>query len=108
PAIPVSIWGSDSLGFDEGPTVAEWLSTFLGQPCRLLRAHPLAERVASLDHVRAWRDRHDPAFPERHQFGFADGFPFLLIGQASLDELNARMAHKGGTAVRMNRFRPNI
>lgn len=35
---------------------------------------------------------------------FADGYPFLLIGQASLDELNGRLTD----AVPMNRFRPNI
>jgi len=35
---------------------------------------------------------------------FADGFPFLLIGQASLDDLNSRM----DKPVEMTRFRPNI
>ena len=36
--------------------------------------------------------------------GFADGFPFLLISQASLDELNRRLE----TPLPMDRFRPNI
>ena len=36
--------------------------------------------------------------------GFADGFPFLVISEASLDELNARLKQ----SVEMNRFRPNI
>jgi uncharacterized protein YcbX len=35
---------------------------------------------------------------------FADGYPFLLIGQASLDDLNSRLAEP----VPMNRFRPNF
>lgn len=37
------------------------------------------------------------------QTGFADGYPFLLISQASLDDLSARLA-----PLPMNRFRPNI
>ena len=36
--------------------------------------------------------------------GFADAFPFMVIGQASLDDLNKRL----GDALPINRFRPNI
>lgn len=36
--------------------------------------------------------------------GFADAYPFLLIGQSSLDELNSRLEIK----LPMNRFRPNL
>jgi uncharacterized protein YcbX len=39
-----------------------------------------------------------------HRVGFADGFPFLLISEASLDDLNARLAHP----LPMARFRPNL
>jgi uncharacterized protein YcbX len=35
---------------------------------------------------------------------FADGYPFLLTSESSLDELNSRM----GTAIPMDRFRPNF
>ena len=47
----------------------------------------------------------DPACaPEGTRVSFADDFPFLLISQASLDDLNTRLEVK----VPMNRFRPNI
>ena len=36
--------------------------------------------------------------------GFADGFPFLVVSEASLDDLNGRLKESVG----MNRFRPNI
>jgi uncharacterized protein YcbX len=39
---------------------------------------------------------------------FADGYPVLLIGAASLDDLNARLAAAGRPALPMNRFRPNL
>ncbi|MBB5216563.1 MOSC domain-containing protein [Parapusillimonas granuli] len=109
--VPVKIWRSDTLGFDEGDGAAEWLSRFLGTPCRLLRVHPLAMRIASPEHVHNWRlHNYDlvPEFPEKHHFGFADGFPFLVANQASLDELNRQLAAKGEPPVPMNRFRPNI
>lgn len=35
---------------------------------------------------------------------FSDGYPFLLIGQASLDDLNRKLSEP----IPMNRFRPNI
>ncbi|MFW7340657.1 MOSC N-terminal beta barrel domain-containing protein [Pollutimonas sp. H1-120] len=109
--VPVRIWRSDTLGFDEGDEVAAWLSAFLGVTCRLLRVHPEAERIASPQHVQDWRLKHyDTAadFPVKHRFGFADGFPFLVANQGSLDELNRRLHAKGQQAVPMNRFRPNI
>jgi uncharacterized protein YcbX len=36
--------------------------------------------------------------------GFSDGFPVLLIGQSSLDDLNSRLIDP----VPMDRFRPNL
>src|SRR3546814_3387941 len=109
--VPVRIWQSDTLGFDEGDGPADWLTRFLGLPCRLLRVHPEAERVASLPHVEGWRRKHgDTAadFPLRHSFGFADGFPFLVTSQGSLDALNRRLHAKGPAPVQMNRFRPKL
>jgi uncharacterized protein YcbX len=47
----------------------------------------------------------DPKYvPEMELVSFADGFPYLLIGQASLDDLNARLE----VPVPMDRFRPNF
>ncbi|KPQ27947.1 MAG: putative Fe-S protein [Marinobacter excellens HL-55] len=49
--------------------------------------------------------RVDPErVPDRKRVGFADGFPFLVTNQASLDELNARLE----MPVDMRHFRPNI
>lgn len=111
PPVSVRIWGSDTLGLDEGDTVAQWLSEFMSVPCRLLRVHPQAARTASRDHVNAWRRKHHddaPGFPAEHEFGFADGFPFLVANQGSLNELNRQLHEKGEAPVPMNRFRPNI
>ena len=111
PPVPVRIFKADTLGQDEGPTIAEWLSAFLETPCRLLKVHPQASRPASPQHVQAWIEKNQdwmPDFPAVHSFGFADGFPFLVANEASLKSLNEELLRKGASEVPMNRFRPNI
>lgn len=39
---------------------------------------------------------------------FSDGFPYLILSQASLDDLNEKLRSKGEAAVPMDRFRPNL
>ncbi len=109
-AVPVRIWNSGTLGQDEGDTAARWFSDYLGIACRLYRVHRDAQRLASPRHVSEWLSRRPQldGFPHEHAFGFADAFPFLLISQASLDDLNRRLAAAGHPAVSMSRFRPNI
>lgn len=41
---------------------------------------------------------------DNHIVSFADGYPFLIIGQSSLNELNRRLEKP----LPMNRFRPNF
>jgi uncharacterized protein YcbX len=60
---------------------------------RLVHMHDPTLRQVNLDYGR----------PE-DRVSFADGYPMLLIGAASLDELNGRLTEK----LPMNRFRPNI
>ena len=40
--------------------------------------------------------------------GFADGYAYLVTSEASLADLNARLAAKRHPALPMNRFRPNL
>ncbi|WP_375738420.1 MOSC domain-containing protein [Pseudomonas boanensis] len=86
------VWGSSMHVPDAGDEAAEWLSGFLGKACRLV-------------HVPDHRARDIPGslLPEE-KVGFADGFPLLLIGQASLDDLSERV----GRPLEMLRFRPNL
>ena len=89
----VSVWKDQCQAQDAGDEAAEWFSLFLGIKCRLYYQPDHAIRPV------------DPRFsqPGDHT-GFADGFPFLLTTEASLKDLNGRLA----TAVPMKRFRPNI
>lgn len=87
----VRVWRDTCTARDAGDTAARWLSEQLQIPVRLVAMGPEYRR---------------PLAPprEQHQVSFADGAPLLLIGQASLDDLNARLPQP----VSMLRFRPNL
>ncbi|OZI30252.1 MOSC domain-containing protein [Bordetella genomosp. 10] len=108
----VTVWRDTMPARREGEAAAAWFSRYLQQPCELFRIDVAsARRSASAEWVGGWLQRHPqdaPHYRERNLFGFADGFPLLIANQASLDELNARLAAKGAAPVPMDRFRPNI
>jgi uncharacterized protein YcbX len=70
-----------------------WFSKILGFTCRL---------VYMPDHTTRHVD--EKYAPAGFINSFADGYPFLIIGQASLDDLNSRLKDP----LPINRFRPNI
>ena len=110
PPVPVRIWDSDTLGHDEGDMAGRWFSDYLGVRCRLFRVHPDARRLAGPQQVAHWRRRHPEQedFPSEHPVRFADGFPFLITNQTSLEDLNRRLLERDQEPVAMSRFRPNI
>ena len=108
---PVTVWKDTVPARQESPEAAAWLSEVLGEDCLLVKIDVQAQRPARAEWVDRWRAAHPDlaaAFDGDHVFGFADGFPLLITNQASLDELNQRLAAQGHPAVPMNRFRPNI
>ncbi len=90
----VDVWGDRCDGIDQGSDAADWFSTYLDTSCRLLYFKPDFVRPVDPDYAARPGDR----------VGFADGFPLLMISEASLADLNARLEEP----VRMNRFRPNL
>lgn len=94
----VRVWRSVVRGFDEGDRAADWLSRALGAPVRFVRFDRTKPRRCNSDFVGA---------TGAHTL-FADGYPVLVIGLASLSDLNARLAANGFPEVPMNRFRPNL
>ncbi len=94
PRMAVRMHGAPYRGVDQGEQVAEWLSTVLARPCRLVRVPPEHDRVT---------DGETPGTS-----GFADSSAVLVVSTRSVEELNARLADKGLPALPMNRFRPNI
>ncbi|MEO5766127.1 MAG: MOSC N-terminal beta barrel domain-containing protein [Casimicrobiaceae bacterium] len=94
----VVVWNSRVRGFDQGDDAAAWFGALLGTELRLVRFDPATPRRCNPDYA---------GDSGAHTL-FADGYPLLVIGEASLVDLNERLAAKGSPALPMNRFRPNI
>ena len=94
----VTVWNDEVAAYDMGALAAQWFSDFLGQPLRLVRFDPEHRRLSN----RRWTGNIEA------ENAFSDGYPILVASQASLDELNRRLAAGGHEAVTMARFRPNI
>ena len=95
PPIPVNIWKSKGVhAIDQGDEAAGWFSDWLGASVRLVYMDPTFKRKLNPDYAIS-ADDHT---------GFADGYPILIISEASLQDLNSRL----DAALPMNRFRPNI
>lgn len=100
PLRTVQIWDDAVRAADCGDLAADWFGQALRlkEPVRLVRFHH--------DVVRPTSGKWTGGVPS--QTRFADGYPLLLIGQASLDDLNGRLRAAGRAALPMDRFRPNL
>jgi uncharacterized protein YcbX len=93
PEVNVTIWEDSVRALLADAAASDWLSQQLGLPCRLVYMPDNCQRL--VDGLYAH---------EGETVSFADGFPLLLIAQASLEDLNSRLDNP----VPMNRFRPNL
>ncbi|MGZ8302345.1 MAG: MOSC domain-containing protein [Telluria sp.] len=96
--IEVKLWDDTVMAYDCDETTATWFSKVIGAPCRLVRFHAEAKRFTSTK----WTG--GVAAPAL----FADGYPVLVIGSASLADLNEKLKAAGRDPLPMNRFRPNV
>lgn len=93
--VAVTIWRDKGVGaVEQGAAVAAWFSDYLGQPAHLVRFAADFVRHVDIAYAHAATD----------QVGFADGYPFLILSEESLADLNTRLDQP----LPMNRFRPNI
>lgn len=97
-ATRVRVWDDVVKAYDMGALAAQWFSDFLGTQARLVRFDPEQQRLSEA----AWTGSIQA------ENSFSDGFPLLVVNQASLDDLNARLAAKGLAAATLQRFRPNL
>jgi len=94
----VRIWDDQVDAADCGDAAAGWFTEALGTRCRLVRFRH--------DVIRPTSVKWTGGVPS--QTRFADGYPLLLIGAASLDDLNVRLQAAGRAPLAMDRFRPNL
>ena len=70
-----------------------WFSQFLSTPCQLMYFGEKSQRLV--------KDYND-------EVAFADGYPLLLISQASLDDLNHKLKQQQLSPITMSQFRTNL
>jgi len=88
----VVIWDDTVKGEFYNTQIDSWFSEIIGIKCHLVKMPETTKRVV------------DESYAKNKIVSFADGYPFLIIGQSSLDDLNERME----TPLPMNRFRTNF
>ena len=92
----VTVWGDEIAAQHCSTAASAWFSDYLQRPCRLLYFGEASSRVRNVNTDKA------------RKLAFADGYPLLLISQASLDDLNQRLLANNQQTVSMAQFRPNI
>ncbi|NIJ52810.1 MOSC domain-containing protein [Dyadobacter arcticus] len=92
-AVEVRIWDDVVTAFTVCNVADQWLTNQLGKKVRI---------VAMTDETK--RKRNPDYTSHGELVSFADDFPYLLISQASLDDLNGKL----DSPVEMKRFRPNF
>jgi uncharacterized protein len=92
-SLRVKIWDDEVETIEINPVYSVWFSEELKIRCKLVY-FPESNR----------RDV-DPRFAlSNEQVSLADGYPYMIIGQSTLDELNSRLE----IPISMKRFRPNF
>ncbi|RMG67817.1 MAG: MOSC domain-containing protein [Bacteroidetes bacterium] len=91
--LTAQIWDDQVLVQAVSPLADAWFTETLGRPCRLVYQPDTSHRPV------------DPRYARGQEgVSLADGYPTLIIGEASLQDLNDRLAQP----VPMDRFRPNL
>lgn len=91
--LTVQIWDDTVEALEVDSEYSKWFTKHLGIDCRLV--YFPEENVRPVD----------PDFKVNDEnVSLADAYPFLIIGQSSLDDLNRRL----GQTLSMKRFRPNL
>jgi len=98
PIVNARVWKDTVDAYVMRQAQNDWISQYLGCECRFVYMPNDSTRQVDQQYARSARDR----------VSFADGFPFLLISQASLDDLNQRLLEKNIEPVPIQRFRPNL
>jgi uncharacterized protein YcbX len=91
--VTVEVWSDQCEAILVSRELDEWFSDMLSLNCRLVYMPDSTKRAV------------DTRYASNQEItNLSDGYPFLIIGQSSLDDLNARLQQP----LPVNRFRPNI
>ncbi|HTE31828.1 MAG TPA: MOSC N-terminal beta barrel domain-containing protein [Chryseolinea sp.] len=89
----VRIWDDVIMAYEVSDALTNWFTERMGMECHLMAFPEANPRQVDPDRVQ----------PCEH-VSLADAYPFMIIGQSSLDDLNKRLVEP----VSIKRFRPNF
>ncbi len=92
-SILTQVWDDNATTREVHAEVSSWFSDHLHKKVKLVR---LLDEEARIHHASTRN--------EDIAVSLADGYPYLIVGSASLDLLNTKLSQP----ILMNRFRPNI
>ena len=96
--LPTKIFSTEGLlSEDCGAEVAEWLSHALGAPSALRRIGPAFTRNLKPSKAKPG-----------DEIAFTDAYPFMVVSEASLMDLNDKLVAQGEETLPMERFRPSL
>ncbi|RYX82975.1 MOSC domain-containing protein [bacterium] len=93
----VQVWRDQVKAMRVGDLADDWLRDVLGIDAHLVWMPDESLRLVDTDYAH-----------QNEITSFADGFPFLVLSQASVDDLNDRILPTGREPVEANRFRSNF
>jgi uncharacterized protein len=93
-SLNVQIWDDETSAIEVSQEASDWFTQALGIPTRLVYMHEESLRKTDAQY----------SLTGEEITSFSDGYPILIIGQSSLDDLNNRLENP----VNINRFRPNF
>jgi len=93
PATPCVIWDDTVDAHEMNAMYSKWFSDALGFSCRLMLFPEVNKRRVDVKYVA-----------EEIQTSLSDGYPYLIIGQESLNDISKRV----GEDLPIRRFRPNF
>jgi len=91
----VTIWNATCEAIRVGKKADQWFTEILGARCKLVFMPETSIRPV---------DTTSGFAPKGKRTSFADAYPFMMLSDASMDDLNSRLS----SPVSTKRFRPNI
>lgn len=95
--VNVEVWGDRTTAIAVGPESQQWFTEFIGIDCQLVYMPDNCNRPTAHGQLGS-----------NSLVSFADGYPYLLISEASLTGLNQKLIAQEKEPVTMQRFRPNF
>lgn len=91
--IEIEVWSDKFQAYEVDKETSEWFSEQLDQPVRLVKMTEASLRPKQLK-----------VAPHKTELSFADGYPYLILGDASMQALNSHLDNP----LPLDRFRANI